>query len=43
MEPKRENRFAQYIDVEEDGKRIGFKLEGNDFLFKYLSDGGWLD
>jgi hypothetical protein len=35
------NEFIEQYD--QDGKPIGFKLPGNDFLFKYDIDGGWDD
>lgn len=35
------NEFTEQLD--ENGKPIGFVLEGSDFLFKYDEEGGWVD
>ena len=46
MDKKREPdpRFQQFIEaLSEDGKVIGFTLPDNPFLFKYDTNGGWLD
>lgn len=41
---KPDPRFKEYTEIEdESGNKIGFKLEGNDFLFKYDEKGGWYD
>lgn len=45
MEPEKgEKRFENVEEVlNEEGQAIGFTLPGNDFFFKYLSNGGWRD
>jgi hypothetical protein len=39
-DPRWENFIEQF---DSNGTPIGFKLEGNDFLFKYDNLGGWTD
>jgi hypothetical protein len=46
MEKKRspDPRFNEFTEqLDEYGKPIGFVLEGNDFVFKYDEEGGWVD
>lgn len=35
--------FDDYIEVSEGGRAIGFRLEGDDFLYRYDRHGGWYD
>lgn len=37
-------RFSEFTEqLDENGKAIGFHIDGSDFLFKYDEDGGWVD
>lgn len=41
---KPDPRFEHFTEVAgEDGNVIGFKLDGQDFLYKFDSKGGWHD
>lgn len=44
LDDKPDPRFEHFTEVlGEDGKPIGFKLDNNNFLFKYDQKGGWHD
>lgn len=38
-----EPNFNEYTEVTENGKVVGFHLEGDPFLYRYDHHGGWYD
>ena len=40
---EKELDFNVYTEVEENGKVVGFQLEGDPFLYRYDHHGGWYD
>jgi hypothetical protein len=40
---EKEPNFDNYTEISEDGKVLGFKIEGDPFLYRYDRHGGWYD